>query len=1089
MIEILTGVITGLATQGITKSAGPLTHAVGLSKPAKPPAWLVDSISPSVSSNVVSMLAELKTKNISEDAITKSARSLQSIEAQQLQRMLIVDTITNRSGPQARLKEQIEALLIYIGECDRDDAEIIAPYLVRIMTAASIRSVKSVQSASGKYYGIIKSLALQEETAGYIEQLFSTARAGDKPPTPKELAAIDRFAMSYAAEMLEKTAWLRPQHFDIQMRVRLADLYVAPRFVARGADIDRLMPMTDTNGNYAQEIDFPLGHAMRRMYRAVVLGSPGAGKTTLTQKIIHDLCSDPSTAHACLPFLVTLRKYDERRRETPVSITQYIATTISTELHITVPEHFIEYLLRSGRAVIILDGLDELLQPSRRRELTEVVHSFARRYSKSSVIVTSRIVGYDEASLDSKIFSHMYLSDFDNIEVTHYATNWFRLTPTLSVDEHSVVTHDFLSESESVAELRKSPLLLSLMCNIYRGKGYIPQNRSDLYERCATMLFDEWDRSRGIESGGPLRGDAKYALQDIAYWALTNRELDSGIPEPLLKKRLAKFLKNTRYGSVALAEEAASDLLRLWRGRAWILTDFGSDTLHRIYQFSHRTFLEYFAATYLARKSKTSKRLWEILRGNTVSGEWDVVAELAIQTHNSGNAGTTDKIYEIIISAMNGLMDVSELTADILEELRFACRHLEALAPGPKALKGLTVMAVNLILWSFPCFKQQPDRATYKMKSDLIIPEAVRLVPSANDTTGEYKDEDYEYEDEEVGREYRTFEETVQLLNTPLALIFDSSPVILSIASSAFDARCRQVILKGDPTTASKALLMLLSKQQFIDSSRLSVMDSQRHVSAKELPVSLTSDGSGALRNLPSDTIELLSRENFWVPIIATRYNHRGMTWLLLNAEFDALFNADSPFDELIDLARPCLAQELIIRYLSGSATDDDREALRIIGRRASAANSKGEVFKIDQKWLLQSTVGASIIRGYFLNSVGLGPDDGYYDRYWLEGGIEDEPCEERDLNVLFGAAIILCIFDECEDWDMSDLSADRLASLALGPVGGLEGIYLMRHGSEEISAEHLNDRTRLGSSEIGLLLEWVNGTVRFTYERGSDQG
>ena len=173
--------------------------------------------------------------------------------------------------------------------------------------------------------------------------------------------------------------------------------------------------------------------------------------------------------------------------------------------------------------------------------------------------------------------------------------NWYAANPRLGRQERELTVSAFMRDSESASDLRSNPLLLSLMCNIYKGAGYIPQNRSNLYERCATMLFDEWDQSRGIESGGPLRGDANFALQDIAYWTITKPALATGIPERQLKIRLTQYLKKSRYGNEADATEAANELLRLWHGRAWILTDIGSDTLRSIYHFTHRTFLEYFA--------------------------------------------------------------------------------------------------------------------------------------------------------------------------------------------------------------------------------------------------------------------------------------------------------------------------------------------------------------------------------------------------------------------------------------------------------------------------------------------------------------
>ena len=769
-----------------------------------------------------------------------------------------------------------------------------------------------------------------------------------------------------------------------------------------------------------------------------------------------------------------------------MSITQYIATTVSTELHITVSDYYIEYLLQTGRAAVILDGLDELIYPSRRKDLTEVVHSFARRYPESSIIVTSRIVGYDEASLDSKIFSHMYLTDFDSERVRLYVTNWFRLNPTLDTAGQAVVAQEFLRESESVAELRANPLLLSLMCNIYRGKGYIPQNRSDLYERCATMLFDEWDRSRGIESGGPLRGDARYALQDIANWALTHPELNLGIPEPMLKKRLTEFLTATRYGSPAMAEDAAIELLRVWRGRAWILTDLGSDSLHRVYQFSHRTFLEYFAATYISRESGSPNRLWQTLEPKAVSGEWDVVAEIAIQSYNSGNAGATNEIYKTIIDSVNDITDASGLVAEALDKLRFACRHLDALAPGPKVVKDLTVIAIKLVLPTLPHFERQPDWASYENARDLAIPDTVRSVVASEedengDELGMYEDEDNESEDAEIEAYFRTLEETVTLLNTPLALIFNSTPVILSVASAAFDDYCHQLIAGADSTTASSALLMQLSKAQFIESSRLSVMDGERATIGNLHQ--LDSYKVASEHDVSREEIERLSRENFWVPIIAARYGDLGLQWLLEVAGIGAFFNSESPFDVLISSAKPCLAEDLILRYVAGNSTSGDREVLCNIGRMMRATYKEGRnLAVVEADWLTKSDTGASIVKGYFLNTPGRGPEDGYYDRYFYDDGIYAEPCEERNLDVILGAAVVLCIFAECEIWEMTDLSSDRLASLDLGPVCGLEGVYLTAFGAESIDANHLRSRTGLDLSDIELLLAWARNDVRFTY-------
>ena len=49
----------------------------------------------------------------------------------------------------------------------------------------------------------------------------------------------------------------------------------------------------------------------------------------------------------------------------------------------------------------------------------------------------------------------------------------------------------FISESASVADLRSNPLMLALLCILYRGAGSLPRNRTEVYEQCASMLYPQ----------------------------------------------------------------------------------------------------------------------------------------------------------------------------------------------------------------------------------------------------------------------------------------------------------------------------------------------------------------------------------------------------------------------------------------------------------------------------------------------------------------------------------------------------------------------------------------------------------------------
>ena len=524
-------VVTSLTVNALTRSAGPMAKAAGIIKPTKAPEWLTGPITRTTQENVISMLAALSKANISQASISCAARALRSTEAQNLERTLVIEALAQKPQEAGVVRAQLVAILTYVGSCDRNDAQIIAPYLESILMDSTMKARDAIQTASRRYYAVARELAQQELAAGYLEDISRMSSYTSKRPSIAQLTAIDDFVVAYTAEIEARTAELIPQHFDMQTRVPIDQLYVVPHFYAKAEDIQRTAAMSTNIDLAADKITFPFHHAMRRMYRTVVLGSPGAGKTTLTQKMMHDLCSNSGVSKLCIPFLVTLRKYEQASGKSKISVAKYIADDIVSELQIEVPEGAIEYLLRTGRVIAIFDGLDELLHIERRRTIARAVESFGRRYPESSVVVTSRVRGYNEVALKSSIYTHIYLEDLDDKSVEEYARKWYDANPRLTQGEKQIIVRDFMHDSGTAADLRSNPLLLSLMCNIYKGAGYIPQNRSDLYERCATMLFDEWDQSRGIESGGPVRGDAYFALQDIAHWVITEsgtRSRDTG---------------------------------------------------------------------------------------------------------------------------------------------------------------------------------------------------------------------------------------------------------------------------------------------------------------------------------------------------------------------------------------------------------------------------------------------------------------------------------------------------------------------------------------------------------------------------------
>lgn len=120
------------------------------------------------------------------------------------------------------------------------------------------------------------------------------------------------------------------------------------------------------------------------------------------------------------------------------------------------------------------------------------------------------------------------------------------------------------------------------------------------------MLFKRWDKGRGIRYLLPFEAHIEPAMMYLAHWIYSDGIRQSGVTEGRITAATADYLQNRQYDDRDEAEFAAGAFVEFCRGRAWVFTDTGTtQTGERLYQFTHRTFLEYFTAAYLVRVHRT----------------------------------------------------------------------------------------------------------------------------------------------------------------------------------------------------------------------------------------------------------------------------------------------------------------------------------------------------------------------------------------------------------------------------------------------------------------------------------------------------
>ncbi|WNZ12170.1 HEAT repeat domain-containing protein [Streptomyces sp. 11x1] len=356
--------------------------------------------------------------------------------------------------------------------------------------------------------------------------------------------------------------------------------------------------------------------------RMVLLGDPGAGKSTLARYIALALTTSDTLLpdlNSYLPLIIELRSYAEAdwRKETFESFLAHLQETEGLSL----PSDLLGSYLTGSQAEklwLFFDGLDEIFEPEVRGGVTQRIAAFAEKYPHIRITVTSRRIGYQRATLDAAGFSHYMLQDLSNDQIRKFAHKWFTNSCPSDLQQARKLAQrvtSAITDSPSVRELAGNPLTLTILAIIGRRRE-LPRDRRTVYEHAVAVLVEHWDPSkylkdRRVEEHLPYLGsEDKHELL-----RLVARRMQEGhggiagnhIAGPDLIETFQMYLQG-RYDLPAdRATAAARIMLQQFRERNFILSRFGGE----VYGFVHRTFLEYLAAADIAYRFNVQRALSE----------------------------------------------------------------------------------------------------------------------------------------------------------------------------------------------------------------------------------------------------------------------------------------------------------------------------------------------------------------------------------------------------------------------------------------------------------------------------------------------
>ncbi len=543
-----------------------------------------------------------------------------------------------------------------------------------IVAAACVSRAEEYLSAGRNESAAITS-AMGEVALALLLRIQDLLKSINGAPGPQ---LVFDWKHQFRAQAVAKHGKIPIPDFREKRHVSLTDLYIPGRLSA--------YPPGDTDVRRLEDYTvYTLGDMFDR---DVILGDPGGGKTTATNAIALSLASNDNGP---VPIVVELRDFS--KVSATQSLTDYISTVIRTKYQTELPNGILLMLLNTGDAAIVFDGLDELLNAHERSNIADNIELFANLYPNVRILVTSRKVGYAEAKLDPRTFRAHLLAPYLISDVEQYVDKWFHLQAETTSAEATVLVAGFIAESAQIDDLRTNPLLLALLCIIYRGQSYLPSNALDVYEQCSELLFRTWDKSRRIKYNASFEPFLDNALNHLAYSMFTTPSVNDGVPEHRLKAELADYFAVEAFADRANAIRAADEFVDFCKGRAWVLSEVGlSVDDEPLFKFTHRTFMEYFAAVELSRLYSDSAKLGRTLLPKVARNEWDVVARLAIHVRNRSNKQGA----ELAIKAM--LQGSKSRSWGYRENvLNFLARTVDYLPTSPRIVAELTTACLDSV--------------------------------------------------------------------------------------------------------------------------------------------------------------------------------------------------------------------------------------------------------------------------------------------------------------------------------------------------------------------------------------------------------